>query len=254
MNLNFKNKNVVIFGGSNGIGLSITKAFLSEFANVHAISRSFDSDNFNLLKSEYPNSNLNYYSCDATKQIDIKNISFDLLRNCDNIIDVLVLNIGSGKGKAEILENDIEWNQTWGVNFNTALYPLREFLENIANEGSITIISSIAGIENINAPTSYSVAKSALITLSKNLSKKLAPKIRINTIAPGNIFVKNGTWDIKMKVDQETTTQMLKDKVPLQRFGLPEEISNLVLFISSNRASFITGSCIVIDGGQTISY
>ena len=92
------------------------------------------------------------------------------------------------------------------------------------------------------------------VRASKNLSKKLAPKIRINTIAPGNIFIKDGTWDLKMKINPETTNQMLKEKVPLQRFGLPEEISDLVLFISSNRASFITGSCIVIDGGQTNSY
>ena len=254
MNLNLKNKNVVIFGGSYGIGISITKGFLGEFANVHMISRSFESENFNLLKSEFPNSNLYYYSCDATKQNDIKNISLDLLKNCDNIIDVLILNIGNGKGKNEILENDTEWNQIWDLNFNTVLYPLREFLENIANEGSITIISSIAGLENINAPNAYAVAKSAIITISKNLSKILAPKIRINTIAPGNIFVKDGTWDLKMKINPEITTQMLKDKVPLQRFGLPEEISDLVLFISSKRASFITGSCIVIDGGQTISY
>ena len=254
MNLNLKNKNVVIFGGSYGIGISITKGFLGEFANVHMISRSFESENFNLLKSEFPNSNLYYYSCDASNQNDIKNISLDLLKNCDNIIDVLILNIGNGKGKNEILENDTEWNQIWDLNFNTVLYPLREFLENIANEGSITIISSIAGLENINAPNAYAVAKSAIITLSKNLSKKLAPKIRINTIAPGNIFVKDGTWDLKMNLNPEITSQMLIEKVPLQRFGLPEEISDLVLFISSNRASFITGSCIVIDGGQTISY
>ena len=57
-----------------------------------------------------------------------------------------------------------------------------------------------------------------------------------------------------MKINPETTNQMLKEKVPLQRFGLPEEISDLVLFISSKRASFITGSCFVIDGGQTTSY
>lgn len=254
MNLNLINKNVVIFGGSYGIGFSIAKGFLSEFANVHIVSRSIESENFNLLNSQFPNSNLYYYKCDATKQVEIKNISDDLLKQCDNNIDVLVLNIGNGKGRAEILENDLEWNQIWDVNFNSVLYPLREFLKNIANEGSITIISSIAGLENINAPNAYSVAKSALITLSKNLSKKLAPKIRINTIAPGNIFVKDGTWDLKMKINPETTNQMLKEKVPLQRFGLPEEISDLVLYISSNRASFITGSCIVIDGGQTISY
>lgn len=254
MNLDLINKNVVIFGGSSGIGFSIAKGFIGEFANVYIVSRSFESDNFNFLKSQFPNSNLYHYSCDATKQIEIKNISDGLLKSCDNSIDILILNIGNGKGKSEILENDTEWNQIWDLNFNSVLYPLREFLVNIANEGSITIISSIAGIENVNAPNAYSVAKSALITLSKNLSKKLAPKIRVNTIAPGNIFVKGGTWDIKMKINPETTNQMLNEKVPLKRFGLPEEISNLVLFLSSKRASFITGSCIVIDGGQTISY
>jgi 3-oxoacyl-[acyl-carrier protein] reductase len=254
MILDLKNKNVVIFGGSYGIGFSIAKGFLNEFANVHIISRSIETENFNLLKSSFPNSNVCYYSCDATKQIEIKNISINLLKNCDNSIDVLVLNIGNGKGGVDVLENDKEWNHIWDLNFNSVLYPLREFLNNIANDGAITIISSIAGLENIDAPNAYSVAKSALITLSKNLSKKLAPKIRVNSIAPGNVFVKGGTWDIKMRMNSAITKQILKDKVPLQRFGLPEEISDLVVFISSNRAAFITGSCIVIDGGQTISY
>lgn len=254
MDLELKNKNIVIFGGSYGIGFSIATGFLNEFANVHIISRSFDSDQFKLLKSDFPNLNIFHYICDATKASDIKNTSKILLLNCNNTIDVLVLNIGSGKGSQDILENEDDWNISWDINFNSVLYPLREFLENIANEGSITIISSIAGLENVNAPNAYAVAKSAIITLSKNLSKKLAPKIRINTIAPGNIFVKDGTWDLKMKINPEITKQMLKDKVPVQRFGLPEEISDLVLFISSNRASFITGSCIVIDGGQTICY
>lgn len=254
MNFDYKNKNVVIFGGSYGIGYSITKGFLSELANVHIISRSIDERSLNFLNTEFPNSNLFHYSCDATKQFDINTISSSLLKNCNKVIDVLVLNIGNGKGNSDILENEKEWNQIWDINFNTVLYPLREFVNNISENGVITIISSIAGIENINAPNAYSVAKSALITLSKNLSKKLAPKIRVNTIAPGNIFVKGGIWDIKMSNNTEMTKQMLKDKVPLQRFGLPEEISDLVVFVSSNRAAFITGSCIVIDGGQTISY
>jgi 3-oxoacyl-[acyl-carrier protein] reductase len=254
MNLELTNKNVVIFGGSYGIGYSIAKAFLSEKAKVHVISRSFDNLQLYSLKSEFPESVFFHYSCDATKQAEIKNISMSLLKSCENIIDVLVLNIGNGKGNGEILENDFEWNQIWDVNFNSVLYPLREFIGNIANNGAITIISSIAGIENINAPNAYSVAKSALITLSKNLSKKLAPNIRVNTIAPGNVFVPDGTWDLKMKIDPELIKQMLFEKVPLNRFGLPEEISDLVVFISSNRASFITGSCVVIDGGQTISY
>jgi 3-oxoacyl-[acyl-carrier protein] reductase len=254
MKLDFANKNVVIFGGSYGIGFSIAKGFLSESANVHVISRNFQEKNLNLLKTEFPNSRFYHYSCDATRQVELKNISNILLENCNHIIDALILNIGNGNGKGDILESDIDWNQIWDINFNSVLYPLREFVNYISNNGAITIISSIAGLENINAPNAYSVAKSALITLAKNLSKKLAPRIRVNTIAPGNIFVKGGTWDKKMSLDPVKTKQMLLDQVPLQRFGLPEEISDLVVFVSSNRASFISGSCIVIDGGQTISY
>lgn len=254
MTLDYKDKNVVIFGGSYGIGYSIVKGFLKEFANVHVIARTFDEESIRNLKVEFPQGNIYCYSCDATKQNNIKEISGHLLNNCNNLIDVLVLNIGNGKGTRDVVESDTDWNISWDVNFNSVLYPVREFWNKINMGGAITILSSIAGLENIDAPNAYSVAKSALITLSKKMSKKLAPSIRVNTIAPGNVFVKGGSWDTKMQLNPEATTQLIKDKVPLQRFGSPEEISDLVVFISSNRASFITGSCVVIDGGQTISY
>ena len=122
------------------------------------------------------------------------------------------------------------------------------------NKGSITFISSISGIEFVGAPISYSTAKAALNSFTKTLSQKLAPNVRVNSVAPGNIWIENGTWDLKQKENSEGVQKMLNEKVPLNRFGLPEEVGNLVLFLSSKKASFITGSCFVIDGGQTISF
>lgn len=125
----------------------------------------------------------------------------------------------------------------------------------VNKSGSIVFISSIAGIEVIGAPIHYSVAKAAIIAFSKNLATKVAKyNIRVNTICPGNIYFENGTWDYKLKENKNKVLAMLKNSVPLNRFASPEEIADLVLFISSNKMSFMTGACLVIDGGQTISF
>ncbi len=256
MILNFKNKNVVIFGGSYGIGFAIVKGFLSEKANVHIISRTFDTKKLEALLAEYPESKIYTYNCDATSTNEIKKISFELLHNCNKFIDVLVLNIGNGKSSVnqQIIENESDWDLSWSINFNSVIFPLREYLDKINDGGVITIISSIAGLENIGAPNAYSIAKSSLITFSKNLAVNLAPKIRVNVIAPGNILTTGGSWESKLQSNPEKISTMLHEKVPLKRFGLPEEVSDLVVFVSSERASFITGACLVIDGGQTKSY
>jgi 3-oxoacyl-[acyl-carrier protein] reductase len=123
------------------------------------------------------------------------------------------------------------------------------------NGGSIILISSIAGHEVLPAPIPYSVAKAGVIVVCKNLSRHLAPhNIRINAVAPGNIFVKEGTWDKKIKEDPGGVKQYIETEVPMKRLGKPEEIADAVVFLASERASFITGACLIVDGGQTRSF
>ena len=88
----------------------------------------------------------------------------------------------------------------------------------------------------------------------KSLSHKFGSKLRINSIAPGNVIFKNSRWEEIFSESPESVNKMLEDKVPLKRFGTPEEIANVVVFISSSKASFISGACITVDGGQSISY
>ena len=87
---------------------------------------------------------------------------------------------------------------------------------------------------------------------AKSLSRKLSSEgIRVNTVSPGNIIFPEGNWDRKQKKDPVGIQKMLDEHVPLKSFGKPEDIGNIVSFLLSNRAKFITGSCFVVDGGQS---
>jgi 3-oxoacyl-[acyl-carrier protein] reductase len=254
MNLELTNTQVVVVGGTKGIGLSISKNFLLEGAVVHIISRSINSNLKIELESRHA-SRVYFYQSDATIEESLTVAYSQILKNSNNKIDILISNVGDGKGVSGAVPKKEDWDVSWDTNFISALNSTRVFVEKIIEcKGSITFISSIAGIEYLGAPISYSTAKSALITFAKSLSHKLAPGVRVNVIAPGNIWVENGVWDQKMHSNPELVKYIINEKVPLSRFGFPEEVSNLVLFINSSKASFITGSCFVIDGGQTTTF
>ena len=252
MDLKLKNKIVVVIGGSNGIGLSIVKNYLKYGAIVHCISRNSKKGLENSLHKQY-GKNILFHYCDATNENDILSCKNIITNNNKIKIDILICNVGNGSSPNNAINNYNEWNLSWKINFESSLNSVRSFLLSI-DRGSIIFIGSIAGQEFINAPTDYSVAKSALISFSKILSHKLAPNIRVNVVSPGNIFVKDGTWDIKSQESPDFVNDLINKKVPLKRFGETDEVANLVLFLSSEKASFITGSCYTIDGGQTTNY
>ncbi len=122
----------------------------------------------------------------------------------------------------------------------------------MANGGSIVFISSIAGMEAAGAPLPYSAAKAALLNYSKNLARAVADrKIRVNSIAPGNILFPGGSWEKHLAKNPAGVEAFIAKEVPQQRFGTPEEIAALAAFLCSGISAFATGACYVMDGGQT---
>jgi 3-oxoacyl-[acyl-carrier protein] reductase len=222
MNLFLKGKKVVVTGGTGGIGKSICKSFEDEGSLVYSISKSTGVDFSNINEVE-----------DYASSI--------------NSVDCVVSGIGNGKSSLEYIPKN--WEDVWDTNFKTAFNTAKVFIPKINDGGSLIFISSIAGVEYIGAPSDYSVSKSAIITMAKNLSKKL-PLIRINTISPGNIYFPGSNWDNKTK----DVKDKILSRVTMKRFGKPQEIADFVVFLSSIRASFVTGENFIIDGGQVNSF
>ena len=244
-------KNVVIIGGTKGIGLSISNKFLQESNIVHIISRNrakkLEEDLLEAFRGK-----VFFYNCDATKCDELSLVRKKILKNSDSSIDKVICNVGNGSGSNKYIQDFDEWDKSWQTNFNSPVFSSRIFLDDLKkSKGVLLFITSIAGVEDLGAPVSYSVAKSAVESYSKILARRLGPDVRVNTIAPGNIFIQDGTWDKKLKDNPSAVKKMIESQVPMKRFGKPEEVSELAFFLCSDKASFITGSCFVIDGGQT---
>ena len=148
-----------------------------------------------------------------------------------------------------------KWLQIYNLNFFSTVLTIQMFLkllENSKNSPSITCISSICGKASLGCPIPYSTAKASLNHYVKNMSKLISKNnIRINSISPGNIFFKGSTWEKKINKNSKEVNNYIKQNVPLNKIGTPKDISDMVLYLSSKSSNFITGSNIVIDGGQT---
>ena len=256
MELQLEKKIVLICGSSMGIGFEIANKFATEGARVILTGRNKSSllKSYEYLIGIHNKSNIDTKVTDFTDTDSIESLKRMIIKKYKKL-DIVIANVGSGNSTNDPIPDLGQWNKTWDINFNSAIYTARAFVSLLVkSSGNILFISSITGIESIKgAPTDYSTAKSALIFFSKNIARKLSPKIRVNVIAPGNILFPNGSWDKKLKKNPQKIKKLIKETVPMQKFGRPEDIANAALFLCSEKASFITAETIVIDGGQTSS-
>ena len=253
MDLKLNNKQVLITGASKGIGLAIAEIFLQENAKTILVSRGSPElfNNEKILKKEYGVDNVIAKKCNCTNIEELEQLKKSIEREWQGL-DIIVVNVGDGKSVSDALPDDEQWQKIWSNNFESALQTARIFLPMLEkSKGCLLFVSSIAGMEAFGAPTDYSTAKSAIIALAKNMARKLAPDVRVNVIAPGNVYFKGGSWDAKIQENKERIDLMIKNTVPMKRFATPKEIADSAVFLCSDRASFITGATLVVDGGQT---
>jgi 3-oxoacyl-[acyl-carrier protein] reductase len=258
VDLGLKQQVAFVAGSSRGIGRAIAEALLAEGACVVLTGRDEASlnDASKALETSGYRERLLPIHGDFSDGAVIEAAFAQTVRHFGRI-DHLVANLGSGRGAAGWEHSEEEWRRLFEHNLFASIRLTQAVLPRLlsnSNGGSILYIASIAGVQASAAPLPYSAAKAALINYSKNLARQLGPqKVRVNTVAPGNVLFAGGTWQARMDSEAAGVQQMLMDQVPQRRFGTPGEIAALAAFLCSVQAAFTTGGCFVVDGGQTRS-
>ena len=233
-------KNVFITGASRGIGESIAYYFAERGFNVVGTARSeFNFKNDNFVGNLYP------VQLDVTDRESMKSV-YSLLKDKELLPNILINNAGITSDQLFIRMKDEEWDNVIETNLTGTFNLSKVFIKNMIKNkfGRIINITSISGLMGNPGQVNYSSSKAALTGFTKSLAKEVGSRnITVNSVAPGYIET-----DMTSFLEDETRMNIIKN-IPLGRIGKVDDVSELVMFLASDEASYITGQTISVDGG-----
>lgn len=247
----FQGKNVAVTGGSRGIGRAIVREFADEGANVwftYLSNTVAAEDLAEELCSAYPGQTFTPVRCDASKREDIDHFYSGHIEALSNL-DVLVNNAGVTQDGLAATMTPQQWSTVIDTNLTGVFAMIQKIIMKMVlqRSGAIINVSSVAGVYGNAGQVNYSAAKAGLIGMTKSLAKELAGRrIRVNALAPGFIDT-----DMTRDMDEAARKDVLS-RIGMKRMGRAEEIASAASFLASERATYITGQTLVVDGGLVL--
>jgi len=242
MTLDFTGKRVVVAGGSRGIGRACAALFAEAGASVSICARSEGP-----LRETANAIGAHAATCDLADHDAIKRYIAEAAAALGGI-DVLVNN-ASGFGSADTEEG---WAASLNVDVLATTRASREAVPHMGQGASIVNVSSISGFRPSLRTPAYAAVKALLINFTQSQAAALARQgIRVNGVAPGSIEFPGGSWEARRTSDPALYNRIL-GSIPFGRLGTPEEVAQVVLFLASPFAGWVTGHTVVVDGGQML--
>ena len=240
---NFEGKKIIVTGATGGIGASIVEKFVKLKGSVLASGR--NEKKLDDLQTKFKD--IKTLKFDNSQHENIENFIENSSKELGGSIDILINNAGINQDNFTIRMGIQEWKNVIDTNLTSTFllskFAIKKMLKN--KFGKIINITSVIGHTGNVGQSNYAASKAAIISMSKSLALEYAKKnIAVNCISPGYI-----TTSMTDQIN-EKWKEIIKTKIPMDRFGMPEDVANSVVFLSSDEANYITGQTIHVNGGM----
>ncbi len=249
LQVKLEGRNAVVTGATRGIGFEVARSFAKAGAKVACIGTNAEKLNASVEQINSEGGCAKAYICNVADSAQVSEMAAAVLADLGSV-DILVNNAGITRDMLMRRITDEQWDDVIAVNLRGTFLVTRAFVESMRKKkfGRIINLSSVSALVGNKGQANYAASKAGIIGFTKTIANELANRgITVNAIAPG--FVKTDMTAVL----KEIIVQEIKNRIPVERLGEPEDIANAILFFASDEASYITGQILAVDGGMTCS-